>query len=217
MIKILIVDDHALVRRGIKRLLEDLPDVVVVGEAESGEQALQEVKLLEPEVILLDIKMPGIGGWEVIRRLNKSTPKVKIIALTSVVTDLFPAKIFKLGVLGYLTKESGVEEMAQAIRIVSKGEKYLSMQIAQKMAMNSLNSNNSSPFEKISEREMQVTIMISSGMSVQEISNKLFLSSKTVNCYRYRIFEKLNIKNDVELTYLAVKHKIIEWPNVEPV
>lgn len=217
MIKILIVDDHALVRRGIKRLLEDLPDVMVIGESDSGEDALQKVKSLQPDIILLDIKMPGIGGWEVIRRLNKSANQVKIIALTSIATDLFPAKIFKLGVQGYLTKESGVEEMAQAIQKVSKGEKYLSSQIAQNMAMRSLDEQNGSPFDKISEREMQVTIMIASGMTVQEISQKLFLSTKTVNGYRYRVFEKLNIKNDVELTHLAVKHKIIEWPNVEPV
>ncbi len=217
MIKILIVDDHALVRVGIRRLLEDLPDMQVVAEAPSGEEALVLAKKHKPEVVLLDMKMPGIDGWEVTRRLKRSSPEIKVIAVTSMCNDTLPSRVLQLGAMGYLTKESGVEEMACAIRKVSKGEKYLSAQIAQKMAISSLEDNLNIPFEKLSEREMQVTLMIARGMRVQDISQKLFLSSKTVNCYRYRIFEKLTIKNDVELTYLAIKHRIIEWPNVEPV
>ncbi len=115
--------------------------------------------------------------------------------------------------MGYLTKESGAEEMAAAIRKVAKGEKYLSAEIAQKMAINSLQESQDSPFDLLSEREMQVMLMITSGMNVQDIADRLFLSSKTINGYRYRMFEKLGIKNDVELTYLAMKHRIIEHPS----
>lgn len=215
VIQILIVDDHALVRMGVRRLLEDLPDMEVVAEASSGEQALILAKQHKPQVVLLDMKMPGIDGWEVTRRLKKSAPEIKVIAVTSMCNDTLPTRILQLGAMGYLTKESGVEEMTNAIRKVFRGEKYLSAQIAQKMAINSIEDNTATPFSKLSEREMQVTLMITKGMKVQDISNKLFLSSKTVNCYRYRIFEKLMIKNDVELTYLAIKHRIIEWPNVE--
>lgn len=212
MIKVLIVDDHALVRMGIRRLLDDLPDMEVVAEAENGEQALTLVKTCKPDVVLLDMKMPGIDGWEVTRRLKKSNPQIKIIAVTAMCAEPLPTRILQLGAMGYLTKESGAQEMAAAIRKVAKGEKYLSAEIAQKMAINSLEAVEESPFDRLSEREMQVMFMITSGMTVQDIADRLFLSSKTINGYRYRMFEKLGIKNDVELTFLAMKHRIIEKP-----
>lgn len=208
----MIVDDHTLVRMGIRRLLEDLADMEVVAEADSGEAALSLVKLHQPDVILLDMKMPGIDGWEVTRRITKSHPQVKVIVVTAMCAEPFPSRILQLGAMGYLTKESGAEEMACAIRRVVKGEKYLSAEIAQKMAINSLQASQESPFESLSEREMQVMLMITSGMTVQDIADRLFLSTKTINGYRYRMFEKFAIKNDVELTYLAIKHGVIELP-----
>ena len=215
LIRVLIVDDHALVRMGIRRLLEDLPDIDVVAEAENGETALAMVKLHQPDVVLLDMKMPGIDGWEVTRRLKKTSPQVKVIAVTALSTEPLPSRVLQLGAMGYLTKESGPEEMAAAIRKVVSGEKYLSAAIAQKMAINSLQAPHESPFDLLSEREMQVMLMITSGMTVQDIADRLFLSSKTINGYRYRMFEKLAIKNDVELTYLAMKHRVIERPTDE--
>ena len=212
MIRVLIVDDHALVRMGIRRLLDDLPDMDVVAEAENGETALAMVKLHQPDVVLLDMKMPGIDGWEVTRRLQKTSPHVKVIAVTALSSEPLPTRVLQLGAMGYLTKDSGPEEMAAAIRKVVKGEKYLSAEIAQKMAINSLLAPQDSPFDLLSEREMQVMLMITSGMTVQDIADRLFLSSKTINGYRYRMFEKLAIKNDVELTYLAMKHRVIERP-----
>lgn len=212
MIKVLIVDDHALVRMGIRRLLDDLPDMEVVAEAESGEEALVLVKTHKPDVVLLDMKMPGIDGWEVTRRLKKSNSQIKIIAVTAMSTEPLPSRVLQLGAMGYLTKESGVNEMAAAIRKVAKGEKYLSAEIAQKMAINSLEALKGSPFDALSEREMQVMFMITSGMNVLDIAERLFLSTKTINGYRYRMFEKLGITNDVELTYLAMKHRVIDKP-----
>lgn len=213
MIKVLIVDDHAFVRMGIRQLLDALPDMEVVAEAENGEQALTLVKAHQPDVVLLDMKMPGIDGWEVTHRLKKSNPHVKIIAVTAMCAEPLPTRVLQLGAMGYLTKESGVQYMAEAIRKVAKGEKYLSADIAQKMAINSLESVDESPFDRLSDREMQVMFMITSGMEVPDIAERLFLSSKTVNGYRYRMFDKLGIKNDVELTYLAMKHKVIENPS----
>lgn len=213
MIRVLIVDDHALVRMGIRRLLDDLPDVDVVAEAEDGETALSMVKLHQPDVVLLDMKMPGIDGWEVTRRLKKTSPQVKVIAVTALSTEPLPSRVLQLGAMGYLTKESGPEEMAAAIRKVVKGEKYLSAAIAQKMAISSLETPQDSPFDVLSEREMQVMLMITRGLTVQDIAVRLFLSTKTINGYRYRIFEKLGIKNDVELTYMAMKYRVIERPN----
>lgn len=213
MIRVLIVDDHALVRMGIRRLLDDQPDMDVVAEAENGEMALSMVKLHQPDVVLLDMKMPGIDGWEVTRRLKKTNPHVKIIAVTALSTEPLPSRVLQLGAMGYLTKESGPEEMAAAIRKVVQGEKYLSAAVAQKMAISSLQAPQESPFDLLSEREMQVMLMITNGMLVQDIADRLFLSTKTINGYRYRIFEKLAIKNDVELTYLAMKHRVIERPS----
>lgn len=213
MIKVLIVDDHALVRMGIRRLLDDMPDVEVVADADSGEQALVCVKMHTPDVVLLDMKMPGIDGWEVTRRLQKSYPAVKVIAITAMSADPLPLRLLQLGARGYLTKESSAEEIASAIRKVAQGEKYLSAEVAQKMAIKSLQEATNSPFDMLSEREMQVMLMITSGMNIQEIAERLFLSNKTICGYRYRMFEKLNIKNDVELTHLAIKHRMLESPS----
>lgn len=212
LINVLIVDDHALVRMGIRRLLDDLPDIAVVGEAENGERALEFIRTHKPDVVLLDMKMPGIDGWEVTRRLHKSHPQVKVIAVTALSTESLPSRVLQLGAMGYLTKESGSQDLSAAIRKVYQGERYLSAEIAQKMAIDSLQAHQDSPFDALSEREMQVMLMITRGMTVQDISTRLFLSSKTINGYRYRIFDKLGIKNDVELTYLAMKHRLIERP-----
>ena len=212
MINVLIVDDHALVRMGIRRLLDDLPDIEVIAEADNGEMALQMVKSHKPHVVLLDMKMPGMDGWEVTRRLKKSHPSVKVIAVTAQSAESLPSRVLQLGAVGYLTKESGTEEMAEAIRKVATGGKYLSAEIAQKMAISSLEIQDESPFEKLGDREMQVLLMITRGMDVPDISARLFLSAKTINGYRYRMFKKLGIKNDVELTYLAMKHQVIERP-----
>jgi two-component system, NarL family, invasion response regulator UvrY len=212
MIRVLIVDDHALVRMGIRRILEDQPDIEVVADAENGEKALILVKTHKPEIVLLDMKMPGIDGWEVTRRLKKSHPKVKVIAVTALSTDSTPARVLHLGARGYITKECGADEMSLAIRKVAEGEKYLSSEIAQRMAINSLEATQDSPFDKLSDRETQIMLMITNGMNVSVISERLFLSSKTVNGHRYRIFEKLGIQNDVELTHLAIKYRIIERP-----
>jgi len=213
LIKVLIVDDHALVRMGIRRLLEDTHDISVMGEAQNGEEALAMVKSHRPDVILLDMKMPGIDGWEVIRRLKNSSAKSKIIAVSALSAEPFPTRVLQLGAMGYLSKESSIEEMTGAIRKVYQGERYLSAQLAQQLAIKSLDPVSETPFEQLSEREMQVMLMITSGLPVPEISKRLFLSTKTINCYRYRMFAKLNVKNDVELTHLAIKHSIIERPD----
>lgn len=212
MIKVLIVDDHALVRLGIRRLLEDYPDLQVVGEAESGDAALTMVKSCQPNVILLDMKMPGMDGWEVTRRLKKTNPTIRIIALSALSTESVPARMLQLGAMGYLSKESKIDEMVLAIRKVHRGERYISAEVAQKMALSPHESFEQTPFAKLSEREMQVLMMIAQGQNVPSIAKSLFLSTKTVNGYRYRMFEKLNVKNDVELIYLAMKYHVIEQP-----
>lgn len=212
MIKVLIVDDHSLVRLGIKRLLEDINGIKVVGEADSGEQALKFVREIQVDVVLLDVKMPGIGGLEATKRIMRVNPDIKIIAVTAFHDDPFPSRILQAGASGYLTKECGFEEMVSAIKKVSVGQRYISPEIAQQLALRSLSDSpaDASPFDCLSERELQVMLMITSGYKVQEISDKLCLSSKTVNSYRYRLFDKLKIKNDVELTHLAIRHDLLD-------
>jgi len=210
LIKVLVVDDHALVRIGIRRLLEETEDIQVVAEADNGEDALLCVKKYQPDIILLDLKMPGVDGWEVIRRLKHSVKSIKIIALSSLSMEPLPSKVLQLGAMGYLTKESSLDEMTTAIRRVYRGERYLSSELAQRMAMKGLEPVAESPFTILSAREMQVMLMITSGLTVPEISKRLYLSTKTINCYRYRMFAKLGVKNDVELTRLALQHSIVE-------
>lgn len=210
LIKVLIVDDHALVRMGIRQLLAPCSDIEIVAEADNGEKALSLVKEHRPDIIVLDMKMPGIDGWEVIRRLKTSSANSKIIALSAMATEPLPMKVLQLGAMGYLSKEASLDELTIAIRRIHKGERYLSADLAQKIAMKSLDPVGDSPFEELSEREMQVMLMITSGLKVPEIAKRLFLSTKTINCYRYRMFAKLGVKNDVELTHFAIQHNVVE-------
>jgi DNA-binding NarL/FixJ family response regulator len=209
VIKVLVVDDHDLVRMGITRMLTDISGIKVVGEAASGEEALRLARELTPRVVLMDVKMPGIGGLEATRKLIRQDPDVRVVAVTACDEEPFPSRLLKAGAAGYLTKGAALDEMVKAIRAVASGQRYISPEIAQQLALKNLEDEKSSPFEVLSEREMQITMMIVNCQKVQEISDRLFLSPKTVNSYRYRIFEKLGIDSDVELTLLAVRHGLL--------
>ena len=210
MINVLLVDDHDLVRIGIRRLLSDVKGVKVIGEAKSGEEAVRVARELKPHVVLMDVKMPGIGGLEATRKLLRADPLVKIIAVTIYGDEPFPSRLLQAGAAGYITKGSSLEEMVQAIRTVFAGQRYISPEVAQQLALKHLSDQEISPFDSLSERELQVMIMITNGMKVQEISDKLCLSPKTVNSYRYRLFEKLTVNSDVELTHLAMRHGMLD-------
>ena len=210
MIKVLIVDDHQLVRIGTSRLLEDVEGLEIVANAESGEQAIELMQQLSPDVVLMDVQMPGIGGLEATRRCLRIDPDVKIIAVTMHEDEPYPSKLFKVGVSGYITKKANMEEMVRAIKKVMAGERYISSDVAQQLALRPFSDKAASPFEQLSSREMQITLMVIMGHKVNEISERLSLSPKTINSYRYRIFEKLNVNNDVSLTKLAIMHGIID-------
>ncbi|KFX69063.1 chemotaxis protein CheY [Pseudomonas taeanensis MS-3] len=211
MIRVLVVDDHDLVRTGITRMLADIEGLQVVGQAQSGEESLLKTRELKPDVVLMDVRMPGIGGLEATRKLIRSHPDLKVVAVTACEEDPFPTRLLQAGAAGYLTKGAGLEEMVQAIRLVFGGQRYISPQIAQQLALKSFQpQTNGSPFDLLSEREIQIALMIASCEKVQSISDKLCLSPKTVNTYRYRIFEKLSISSDVELALLAVRHGMVD-------
>lgn len=209
MIRVLVVDDHDLVRTGITRMLADIDGRQVVGEADSGESALKLARELKPDVVLMDVKMPGIGGLEATRKLLRSHPDIKVVAVTVCEEDPFPTRLLQAGAAGYLTKGAGLDEMVQAIRLAFAGQRYISPQIAQQLALKSFQPQGS-PFDALSEREIQIALMIVGCQKVQIISDKLCLSPKTVNTYRYRIFEKLSVTSDVELTLLAVRHGMVD-------
>ncbi|MBQ62444.1 MAG: two-component system response regulator UvrY [Gammaproteobacteria bacterium] len=210
MIRVLIVDDHQLVRVGTERLLSDIEGLEVVGLAETGELAIEMVRDLAPDVVLMDVQMPGIGGLEATRRCLRVDPDLKIIAVSVYEEEPYPSNLLKVGAVGYLTKNASIDEMVRAIKKVMSGQRYISAQIAQQLALRPFAGEETSPFEVLSNREMQITLMVITGHTTPAISEKLSLSSKTVNSYRYRIFDKLDIKNDVGLTKLAIKHGIID-------
>ncbi len=209
MIRVLIVDDHQLVRMGTSRLLADVGDVEVVGQAGSGEEAIELVRHLKPDVVLMDVQMPGIGGLEATRRCLRVHPDIKVIAVSMYEDEPYPSKLLNVGAQGYVTKRAAIDEMVRAIKKVVAGQRYVSAEIAQQMALKPFSESEASPFEILSNREMQITLMIVEGTKVPRISQSLSLSPKTVNSYRYRIFEKLDLSNDVGLTKLAIKHGVI--------
>ncbi len=213
MISVLLTDDHELVRTGIRRLLEDSKQVNIVGEAECGEDSLQLAQSLKPDVILMDVNMPGIGGVEACRRILQRSPKQKIIVLTVHNEQTFPKRLLEIGAKGYLTKECGLDEMIKAIKQVNSGGSYIASSIAQQLALSLLPGNDLNPIDKLSRREFQVMLMISQGMTNIEISDKLCLSPKTVSTYRLRLLEKLDAQNEVDLIRIAVEQGMVEFTN----
>lgn len=209
MIKVLVVDDHDLVRMGISRMLADDAEIEVIGEADSGEAAIRMVKALNPDVVLLDVNMPNIGGVEATKRLRQFDDKVKILAVSSVSSQPYPSMLLKAGVNGYITKGTPLSEMIKAIKKVYQGSKYFSSDVAEQLADMLLTDNEESPFDRLSEREKQVAMMVVNCQSPQQIADQLFVSVKTVNTYRYRIFEKVGVDSDVKLTHLAMRHGLI--------
>lgn len=210
MINVLIVDDHDIVCAGVGRLLSDVKGINVMGEARSGEDAVRIAKEKRPHVVLMDVKMPGIGGLEATRKMLRNNPEIKVIALTVYGEEPFPSKFLQAGAVGYLTKESSIDEMVIAIRTVYAGKRYIGPDIAQQLALKNITDSEGSPLDLLSERELQVMMMITAGQKVQDISDKLCLSPKTVNSYRYRLFDKLSVASDVELTHLAIRHGILD-------
>lgn len=206
----MLVDDHELVRLGIKRLLQDVSGIKVVGEASTGEEAVRLAKECIPDVVLMDVQMPGIGGLEATRKMVRHNPDLKVLALTIYGDEPYPSRLLQAGAVGYITKGCAAEEMIRAVRTVNSGQRYISSDIAQQLALKRFTKAEDSPLDILSERELQIMLMITSGQKVQEISNKLCLSPKTVNSYRYRVFEKLGINSDVELTLLSIRLGLVE-------
>ncbi|MBD3610459.1 MAG: response regulator [Gammaproteobacteria bacterium] len=210
MIKVLLVDDHELVRTGLKGILESVDGYQVIGEAETGEEALALTKVQVPDLILMDINMPGIGGLETTRKIRQFNPDIKVIVLTMHKEGPFPANMIRAGAKGYITKNCGVDETLLAISEVMNGKLYISNEVAQAIAQDTLTATNINPFDALSQRELQIMLMILQGLKVGDIADKLSLSTKTISTYRYRVFDKLKVKNESEMAQLAIKYNMTE-------
>lgn len=211
MITVLVADDHAMVREGIVRMLDDAADITVLDQVCSGEEAISFCRKHRPDVVIMDVRMPGIGGLEATRKLLQVAPDTHIIALSACDQEPLPSRLIKAGAAAYLTKGASEQEMLTAVRQVAAGKRYLSPGIAQAMALQGFNGDGS-PFDSLSEREMQISMMVATCHKVQDIAERLNISAKTVNSYRYRVFEKLDVNGDVELTLLAIRHGLIDSP-----
>ncbi len=217
LIKILLVDDHALVRSGLKRLLNDIPHFTVQGEAASGEQACSFCRR-NPEdvdVVLMDMRMPGMGGIEATGKITRMPGGIRVVALTSSKDVLVSRHFINAGASGFVSKDSSFNDLVDAVRTVNAGKTYLDNGTAQRMALQALEPEpEQSPFERLSARELQVCLMISGGEKIRAIAEALHVLPKTVNTYRYRIFDKLQIENDVALMQLACSWGLVEIPRV---
>ncbi len=209
MINILIVDDHVIVREGLKQVLVDTPDMVVTDEAKNGEEALSKALGSDFDVVVLDISLPDKSGLEVLRQIKDRKPKLPVLILSMYPEDQFALRVLKAGASGYLNKESAPEELINALRKASNGAKYISDTLLEEIADTLDFTTEQTAQEMLSDREFQVLCLIASGKSVKEIAGKLEINIKTVSTYRLRILEKMRMKNNSELTYYAVKNQLV--------
>ena len=210
MIKILIADDHAIVREGLKQIVADTPDMVVAGEAADGPQVLELVRKDDWDVVVLDIAMPGRGGVDILKQLKNEKPGLPVLILSMYPEEQYAVRCLRAGASGYLTKESAPDELVTAVQKVVSGGKYVSSLLAERLAFE-LEIDTEKPLhEALSDREYQVMCMMASGKTVTEIADNLSLSVKTISTYRSRILEKMDMKSNAELMHYAIKHGLVE-------
>jgi two-component system invasion response regulator UvrY len=208
-INVMLVDDHAVVRMGFKMLLESDTDIKVVAEAESGEQSIQRYVEHKPDVVVMDITMPGIGGLEAIERILAKDNAAKILVLSAHEDSVHPKRVLNAGAMGYLTKRSAAEELIKAIRTVASGKKYLEASVAQQMAIQQL-SGDQNPVDVLSPREFEVFMALAKGKTTNDIAETLFLSPRTVGTHLYNIKQKLNANNSAEIALIAMRSGLLD-------
>jgi two-component system, NarL family, invasion response regulator UvrY len=210
MINVVVIDDHAVVREGLKRIISENPGIAVSGEAGDGFEAMKVVKTSPCDVVLLDISMPNRNGLDLLKQLHAESPRLPVLVLSMHAEDQYAIRVLRAGAAGYLTKESAPEKLVQAIRKVVRGGKYVSQTLAEKLVFDLDNESDRAPHEILSDREFQVLCMIASGKTVGDIAEELGLSVKTISTYRVRILEKLQMKNNAEITRYAIKQGLVD-------
>lgn len=208
-INVMLVDDHAVVRMGFKMLLESDADIKVIAEAESGEQSIQRYVEHKPDIVVMDITMPGIGGLEAIERILAKDSAARILVLSAHEDSVHPKRVLNAGAMGYLTKRSAAEELIKAIRTVASGKKYLEASVAQQMAIQQL-SGDQNPVDILSPREFEVFMALAKGKTTNEIAETLFLSPRTVGTHLYNIKQKLNANNSAEIALIAMRSGLLD-------
>src|SRR5690606_18968151 len=208
-INVMLVDDHAVVRMGFKMLLESDPDIKVIAEAESGEQAVKQFVEHHPDVVVMDITMPGIGGLEAIERIMAKDNSARILVLSAHEDSVHPKRVLNAGAMGYLTKRSAAEELIKAIRTVAAGKRYLEASVAQQVAIQQL-SGGQSPVDVLSDREFEVFMALARGKTTNDIAATLSLSPRTVGTHLYNIKQKLNVGNSAEIALIAMRSGLID-------
>jgi two-component system invasion response regulator UvrY len=209
MIRVLLVDDHAVVRTGFRLLLQSQPDIKVVAEAQSGEAACQMYAELTPDVVVMDLGMPGMGGLEALRRIRARNSAARVLALSAHDDPMHARRALREGALGFLSKRSAPEALIEAIASLAAGRRYLDPDLAQKLALAEIEGATRSPIEQLSEREFEVFIRLAGGATVQKIADDLKLSASTIGTHLYNIKQKLGVVNQSELTLLAIRHGLI--------
>lgn len=212
MIRVLLADDHAMVRAGLKEILTDTGDIEVAGEATNGQEALAAVRARDYDVAVLDMSMPGRSGLELIRQVKDEKPKLRVLVLTMHSESQYAVRALKAGASGYLTKESAADELVAAIRRVAAGGAYVSPETAERLALDSGARADAPPHTRLSDREFQVFQMIARGRAVGEIARDLKLSAKTVSTHKTRILEKMGLANPAELVRYALEHQLLDDP-----
>lgn len=210
MIKVFIVDDHEIIREGLKKILKEETDLIVVGEAQNGEEVLAKIQDIDCDIMLLDMNMPGRNGLDLLGDIKTLKPKIHILVLSIHPEDKFALRTLKSGASGYLCKDTALEELVVAIRKVHTKGRYLSNTLAEQLAFDFMPEKDTLPHEQLSNREQEIMIMLASGKKVKDIAADLGLSISTVFTYRVRIFEKLKIKSNVELTHYAIINKLVD-------
>lgn len=208
-IKVFLLDDHALVRAGMRMILGNETDIEVVGEAESGEQALPMIRRLQPDVVLCDLHLPGVSGLEVTERIVRGQPETRVVIVSVLEDGPLPKRLLEVGASGYVGKGGDAQELLRAIREVSMGRRYLSSAVAQHLAMAHL-SGGSSPFDQVSPRELEVALLLVQGLRQEEIARRLCLSAKTVNTHKTRLFEKVKVNDTIALARLAHQYGLVD-------
>jgi|SRR5579859_653172 len=210
MLKVLIADDHAVVRQGLRRILTEIPELNVVGEAQDGQSALSLVRAEPWDVLVLDLSMPGRGGLDILKEVRRERPETRVLVLSMHPEDQFAVRMLKAGAAGYLTKESAPSELVAAVRKVMTGGKYVSPALAEKLAFAVDRDNDRPRHEQLSDREFQVMRRLAAGLTVQQIADELMLSPKTISTYRARVLEKLELKSNAELIHYAIQNQLVE-------
>ena len=210
ILRILIADDHAIVREGLKQILADTGDIVVAGDAASGLDAIKMMRAGKYDVLLLDISMPDRSGIEVLKQLRQEFPKLAVLMLSMHREDQYAIRSLKAGASGYLNKQSAPDELVNAIRQVAQGHKYISPALAQQLANQIGDDREVPPHETLSDREYQTLTMIASGKTVSEIAAELVLSVKTISMYRTRLLQKMKLRHNADLTHYAIKNNLVE-------